>query len=421
MKRLLRKVGAAWSSAKAGWNGGTFTTTDHTALSQIFGSGTYAGKSVDEVSAMQASAVFGCVRGIAETCATLPCKVYERDAKGNAVEVDHPLAELLTSVPNADMDDVEFKEAKFANIALQGNGYSLIERRADSSVSSLYPIVANCVEPRRKADGDIEFRVNDRGRWETYPREKIWHVKGFGSNGLMGYNPVTMMRQAIGLTLATEEFGARFFGQGATTSGVVTFPSFLTPEQRVQAREVLKQKYEGLGPAHKLMVLEGGMNYTSVSMPLEDAQFLLLRGFQVDEICRMFRYPPHMVAKMDRSTFTNIEQQAIELVVYCLQPYLVRFERSAQRWLMKPGERSRFFTRFNLAGLLRGDAEMRSRFYAAMLQNGVYSRNEVRALENLNRVEGDGMDDYTVQQNMIDVNQLADLLASKLTAQGARA
>jgi HK97 family phage portal protein len=161
------------------------------------------------------------------------------------------------------------------------------------------------------------------------------------------------------------------------------------------------------------MVLEGGMTYHSVSMPLEDAQFLLLRGFQVDEICRMFRYPPHMVAKMDRSTFSNIEQQAIELVVYCLRPYLVREERSAARWLLKPADRNRFFVRFNLEGLLRGDAETRARFYAVMLQNGVYNRNEVRALENRNQVAGQGMDDFTVQSNMIDVDQLAALVAKK--------
>lgn len=411
MKGLLRK-GYDWVGRKV------FKLTDHDALAGMFGSGTYAGKSVDEVSAMQASAVFGCVRGIAETCAMLPCKVFERDRKGNAIEVDHPLAEILTSSPNGDMDDVEFKEAKFSNIALQGNGYSFVERRGDGNVSSLYPIVANNVDPRWNRDrNEIEFRINDRGRWDTVPREKIWHVKGFSSNGLVGYNPVACMRQAIGLTLATEEFGSRFFGQGATTSAVVTTPGFLTPEQRALAKKSLGDRYEGLGNAHKFMLLEGGMTLQTVTMPLEDAQFLLLRGFQVDEICRIFRYPPHMVAKMDRATFANIEQQAIEFAVYTLQPYLVRLERSAARWLFKAGDRKRFFVRFNLEALLRGDSETRARFYSSMLQNGVYNRNEVRALENRNRVDGQGMDDYTVQQNMIDVNQLAELVAKKMAAQ----
>lgn len=406
MRRLLKSA--------YDWVGRTLSLTgDPTPWRELFGSGTYAGRSVDEVSAMQVSAVFGCVRGIAETCGTLPCQVFERDSKGNAQQVDHPLSEILVSQPNADMTDVEFREARFTNLALQGNAYSLVERNGVDNVSSLYPITSSCVAPRWNKDRtEIEYRVNDRGRWETYPREKIWHTRGFGSNGLIGYNPIACMRQAVGLALATEEFGARFFSQGATTSGIVTFPNFLSPEQRMQARQALAQKYEGLGQAHKLMVLEGGMTYTPSSMNLDDAEYLLLRGFQVDEICRMFRYPPHMVAKMDRSTFSNIEQQAIELVVYCLRPYLVREERSAARWLMKPADRNRFFVRFNLDGLLRGDAETRARFYAAMLQNGVYSRNEVRALENRNQV--DGLDDYTVQSNMIDVDQLASLVSKKM-------
>lgn len=404
-----------WIKGAYDWVGRTLSLTgDAEPWRQLFGGSTYAGKSVDEVTAMQASAVFGCVRGIAETAATLPIKVYERDRNGNANEVDHPLAEVLAIAPNADMVDVDFRESKFANLALQGNGYALKETRGDGNVSSLYPIVANCVQPRRNRDsGDIEYRVNDRGRWETYPRDKMWHTRGFGSNGLVGLSPIQCMRQAIGLSLATEEFGARFFSQGASTSGIVTFPTFLTSEQRAQAKQVLANKYEGLGQSHRLMVLEGGMTYTPVSMNLDDAEYLLLRGFQVDEICRIYRYPPHMVAKMDRSTFANIEQQAIEFAVYTLAPYLVRFERSASRWLLKPEDRKRFFVRFNLEGLLRGDAAARATFYNSMLQNGVYNRNEVRALENRNRVEGSGMEDYTVQSNMISVDDLAAFMAGK--------
>lgn len=381
---------------------------------KLLGTGSYTGKAVNDVSAMQTSTVWGCVRILAESVGCLPWAVYEKDANGNARKVDHPLAEVLVDTPNADMTDVEFKEAKVVNLALQGNGYAYKNVNGAGNVSSLYPIAAGSIEPQRnKGTGEIEYKVLDRGRWEVVPRDKIWHTRGFGSNGLMGFSPIGYMRQAIGLSLATEEFGARFFGQGATTAAVVTVPTWLKKEQRKEAREILSEKYEGLGNAHKFMLLEGGMDVKSVQMPLEDAQFLQLRGFQVDEICRIYRVPPHMVAKLDRATFSNIEEMSIEFVMYTLAPYLVRLERSAQRWLLKPAERSKFMVRFNLDGLLRGDAETRAKFYAAMLQNGVYSRNEVRALENRNRIEGNGMDDYTVQSNMISVDDLSAMLATK--------
>lgn len=400
------------------WVGRTLSLTgDAEPWLQLFGNGTYAGKSVDATSAMQISTVWSCVRGIAETCATLPVGVYEKDGKGNAKEVDHPLAEVLKYSPNADMTGVEYIEAGVANVAREGNGYSLLDRNVTGNVSSLYPVLPASMQPRRNRDtNEIEYRYNDRGRWETLPREKVWHVKGFGADGLMGYSPIGYMRQALGVALATEELSARFFSQGAKPGMILSLPQVLTKEQRGMLREGLAEKYEGLGNMHKLMVVEGGATVTPAMMNLDDAQFLLLRGFTVDEICRIFRYPPHMVAKMERATFTNIEQQAIEFAVYCLRPYLVRLEKSAERWLLKPAERGRFFLRFNFEALLRGDAEARAKFYAAMLQNGVYNRNEVRALENRNRVEGAGMDDYTVQQNMIDVNQLAELLAAKISS-----
>lgn len=415
LKQMLRKAYAAFGRTLS------LTDPDGWAHPSWGGGGTYAGKTVTEISAMQMSAVFGCVRILAESIGALPWSIYEKDKQGNAKKVDHPLSGVLIDSPNADMTDVEFREAGVVNLALQGNAYSLKETNGAGNIASLYPIPAGNVEKKRKDDGAIQFRVCDRGKWETYPQEKIWHVPGFGSNGLTGFSPIGYQRQAIGLGLATEEFGARFFGQGATTSGVVNVPDWLKDEQRLKAREILQQKYEGLGNAHKLMLLEGGMQFTSVSMPLEDAQFLETRRFQVNEIARIYRVPPHMLADLERATFSNIEHMSIEFVVFTLQPYLTRFERSVSKWLLKPGERGRFFLRFNLEGLLRGDSDARAKFYAAMLQNGVYNRNEVRALENMNQVAGQGMDEYTVQSNMAPIDALAALLAGKQPAAAAPA
>jgi HK97 family phage portal protein len=371
------------------------------------GSSTFAGRTVDETSAMQISTVWACVRILSETIGSMPWAIYERDDKGNSEQVDHPLASVLMDSPNADMTSVEFRESSVCNLALRGNCYSLRENDSRGEVASLFPIPACNVVPKRKDNGDIVYEVADRGKKEVYPQEKIWHIKGFGSDGLMGFSPISYARQAMGSNLATEEFGARFFSQGAKPSMIASIPNWLSGDQRPIARENLQQMITGQGNAHRVALLEGGMTVTPVTMPLEDAQFLGLRGFGVEEICRFYRMQPHMVASLARSTNNNIEHQGLEFVMYTLQPYLTRFESSVKKWLFKVEDRRRFYLRFNVEGLLRADGAARAALYSTMLQNGVYSRNEVRALENRNRV--DGLDDYTVQSNMTIVQLLEQL------------
>lgn len=389
--------------------GQTYSLTDTALGKALMGSATYAGRGVNDMTAMQVSTVFGIVRGLSETVGSLPRGVFQREKNGNAVQVDHPIGDIVIKSPNSDMTDTEFFEASMTNLCLRGNGYSLKEFNGAGNVSSLYPIPARNATPKRLADGEIVYRIYDRGRYEDYPQEKIWHVKGFGDNGLVGYSPIAYARQAIGTALATEEFGARFFAQGAKPSGLISIPQWLDKDQRAIARENLQQLFAGLENAQKVQLLEGGMTYEPVTMPLEDAQFLQLRGFGVPEICRFYRYPPHMVADLARSTNNNIEQQSLEFVMYTLQPYLTRYESSALKWLFKPADRAKYFLRFDVDGLLRADSAARSMFYGSAVQNGYLNRNEVRAKEKLNRIEQPGMDDYTVQTNMT-VIQLLELL-----------
>lgn len=391
----------------------TLKLTDHDLGKFIGGGSTYTGRTVSEQSAMQQSAVWACVRIIAETIGSLPLAVYEKDRAGNATKVDHPLSEVLIGSPNADMTSLEYREAKSTNLALVGNGYSLIDRNGAGNISSLYPIESRKVDPRRRDDGTIYYRINDRGRWEEYPQEKIWHVKGIGGNGLIGYSPIKAAMEAIGIGLSAEEFQGRFFAQGARPSMIAKIPGWLDEKQRPIARENLQQLLGGQSNFHRVPLLEGGVDVTPTGMPLEEAQFLELRGFSVQEICRFYRMPPHMVADMSASTNNNIEQQTMDFVMFTMQPWFSRFEASAQKWLLKPGERSRFFVRFNVDGLLRADAQGRAQLYATLLQNGVYSRNEVRALENRNRSDAEGMDDFTVQSNMAFVQLLEAFQASQ--------
>lgn len=388
---------AMWAARKA--FGGTYPLTDHDAVSRLLGYGNSAGVPVTEQTAMQISAVWSCVRVLSETVGALPWAFYERDDAGNMRKVDHDLGAVLLESPNSAMTSQELRENQMTRLGLAGNAYCWIERGRGERVISIEP------DPRIRpvvVEGRLRYKRGSEPRY--LPDDQVWHLKGFG-DGVVGYSPLAMARQAFGLAMATESFGARFFKDGASAAGIVKVKEWLTDDQREQARKILGDMWSGLANAHKAQLLEGGMDYQSVTMPLEDAQFLQTRKFQVTEICRWYRVPPHLVADLERATFSNIEQQALEFVQYTLMPYFVRYEQTARK-LLPLADRRRVVLRFNVDGLLRGDSAGRAGLYSVLLQNGVYSRNEVRALENRPRSEAPGMDDFTVQSNMQQTGQL---------------
>lgn len=382
---------------------------------KTLGGGTYTGKSVDENTAMQVSAVWACVRILAESIGQLPWGVYQRQRNGNMIKVDHDLGTILVETPNADMTSVEFREAVQSNLGLQGNGYSLRNVNGAGNVSSLYPVPSSEMIPQRdRYTREISYRFYDRGQWEVLPREKVWHLRGFGTNGLVGYSPIGYMRQAMGLAMAAEEFGANVFARGAHPSLIVKIPEWLDDNQREKAQKNLDDLYAGLKNAHKPMMLEGGMALDAggAIMQPEDLQLLELRRFQLHEIARIWGVPPHMLADMERATFSNIEEMSLGFVMFTLLPWLRRWEDSATRWLLKPAERKSLRVMFNFDGLLRANTQARAEYLRTMVANGLMSRNEARAKENMNLVEGKGMDDYTVQSNMISVDELAAVAAA---------
>lgn len=369
-----------------------------------------------EEASLRISAAWACMRIIAESIGALPWAIYERDAEGNAQRADdHELADILLRSPNADMTNVEFREALALNLAQHGNSYSFIERTERSQrILALYPLRSRDVRPMRKTGGNTQlqipegtvfFRVSDRGKPEDLPREKVWHVKGFGNDGLVGLSPLGAAREAMGGALAAEEFSNIFFAQGGLPAGTVSYPGWLTKEQRELAREALQRLVGGLGAAHRFALFEGGTKPEPwQGMNMEDMQFLALRKFSVLEICRFFRMPPHMVADLDRATFSNVEHLSQDFVAQTLLPYLTRIEASVGKWLFSSRDRGSHFLRFNFEGLLRADSAGRAAFYASALQNGYMTRNEVRAKENLNRV--DGLDEFTCQTNLAPVEDI---------------
>ncbi len=428
----LQKAALAAGRKIATWGGGIVVDTTDRRLAEWLGNGTYTGKSVTVRTSMQVSTVWACVRILAEGLGQLPLAIYERTVKNGKEDlkkVDHDLGERLIDAPNADMTSNEFREARMTNLGLCGNGYSFINRTDDGRrILSLTPIPSAYCRAMRRIDsqlvsaesytgGELVYQINDRGRWETFPREKVWHNRIFSLNGVTGLSPISYARETMAFAMGLEEFGARIFGQGLHAGMTIEYPQWVPDEKRELVTKKLKEM-QGIAFTGNPLLLEGGMKVGNGMIPPKDVEFLGLRGFGVDDICRFYLVPPHRVARLEKMTNNNIEQLSLEFVMYTLLPYIVKDERSADRWLFNQKDRGRFVVRYNYDGLLRGDSEARSKLEATWLQNAVVTPNEVRAFERLPRSDQPGMDEHHVQSNMISVDDLI-LVADAMRARGA--
>lgn len=372
-----------------------------------------AGKSVTERSAMQMTAVYSCVRILAEAVAGLPLHLYRyRDDGGKEKATDHPLYLLLHDEPNPEMSSFVFRETLMTHLLLWGNAYAQIIRNGKGEVIALYPLMPNKMSVDRDESGQLyytytrsaeEAKTAETGRVVLRPSD-VLHIPGLGFDGLVGYSPIAMAKNAIGLAIATEEYGAKFFANGAAPSGVLEHPGTIKDPSRV--REAWQSQFGGSANSGKIAVLEEGMKYTPISISPEQAQFLETRKFQINEIARIFRVPPHMVGDLEKSSFSNIEQQSLEFVKYTLDPWVVRWEQSISRALLTEDEKRSYFVKFNLEGLLRGDYASRMNGYATARQNGWMSANDIRELENLDRIPAEeGGDLYLINGNMLPLKQ----------------
>ena len=362
-----------------------------------------SGVDVDEESALKISTVYACVKVISETIASLPLNLLKELTNGDSEKAkQHPLYSILKDVPNSEMSSFTFREMLMTNLLLWGNAYALIKRNRNGEITELYPLKSkNMVVERDATTNAIKYTyTNNRGITKTYTPKQIFHIPAFSFDGIIGVSPITYAREAMGLALATEEFGARFFGNGARPGGVLEHPGVLKDPEKL--RESWNKVYQGTANSHKVAVLEEGMKYHEIGMSPEDSQFLQTRSFQITEICRIFRVPPHMVGDLSRSTFSNIEHQSIDFVVHTIRPWLVRWEQAIARALLSEEERTIYFAKFNVDGLMRGDFVTRMNGYAIARQNGWMSANEIRALENMNKIPADqGGDLYLLNGNMI--------------------
>ena len=379
-----------------------------TAPSFLFGpSG--AGKSVSVQSAIQVSAVYACVRVIAETIASLPLHVFKSTETGSEKATEHILYRILHDEPNREMTSFVLRETMLTHLLLWGNSYSQIIRTGRNQIDSLYPLLPDHMEVDRDSKGKLTYTyTTSDGRIYRLSPEEVLHIPGLGFDGVVGYSPIALEKNAIGLGLAAEEYGSKFFSNGARPAGVLTHPNTVKDPKRL--RDSWNAAYGGSVNSGRVAILEEGMKFDTISMPNNEAQFLETRKFQVSEICRIYRVPPHLVGDLEHATFSNIEHQSISFAVHTIRPWLVRIEQAINRSLFSEREKNRFYAQFNIDGLMRGAYKERMEGYAIARQNGWMSANDIRELENMNPLTDDqGGNTYLVNGNMILINTQKEL------------
>ena len=363
-----------------------------------------SGVSVTEVSTLQLTAAYCAINLIARTMAALPLPVYRRDADGGRSRAsNHPAYSLLHDRAHPLMTSMVFRETMMAHVLVFGNGYAKIVRDPISREPwRLEPWVPDHVGLEITDDGTqmmYSYRKPPGGAiTDVANSEDMLHFKGLGGNGLVGWSPIKCCMSAIGLGLATQEFGANFFGNGARPSGALKHPGTLSEPAHDRLKHSFAANYGGVKNVGKPMILEEGLDWTSISIPPEEAQFLQTRQFNIAEVARIYNVPPHKLKDLSRSTYSNIEQQSIDFVNDTLMPWLVTVEQEFNYKLFKERERGEFFCEHVVQGLLRGDAAARTNYYNSGLDRGWLSPNDVRKLENLNPIE-DG-DEYVRALNM---------------------
>ncbi len=373
------------------------------ALADILSSGSASitGRAVNPSTAMQLTAVYACVTLISETIGSLPLILYRRMERGKTRAVTHTLYSVLHDWPNDEQTSVDFRSLVMAHVLLYGHGYAEVVRNGAGQVKELWPIPPWLVTESRNSRNDLVYvvRLPEKGA-QNLSASRVLHVQA-----PLGLSPIAQAREALGLTMASEEYGARFFANDSTPGGIVEHPGNLSPEAQERIKTQIEQQTQGLSKKHRLMILEEGMKWHQIGISPEDSQMLETRKFQVGEIARIFRVPPHMIGDVEKSTSwgTGIEQQNIGFITYSLRSWMVRWEQAIHQTLLSADERKDYFAEHLVDGLLRGDAQTRYKNYQIARQNGWLSGNDIRVLENMDPV--DGLDAYLVNGNMIPVDQ----------------
>jgi HK97 family phage portal protein len=391
--------------------GRSYAGTGNSFFSELSTRGSDAGILINNETALNYTAFWACVRLLTRTMASLPFIVYERqEPRGKNRATNHPLYRLLHDEPNPEMDAYNYIESMVYHlIANNGNAYSYIDFEDDNvTIKHLWLMNPDRTSKKRdEATREIYYEYQtEKDGLVKLPAYRVWHIPGFGFDGLIGYTPLTFARNQIGLGIAAERMGAKIFSNGLTFGGFLQHPGRMTPEAHANFKAQLKRDHQGVDKAHRLLILEEGMTYSKNTIPPNDAQWLETRKFQRNEMAAWFGIPPHKIGDLDRATNNNIEHQNLEFVTDAIRPLAIRIEKSANRQLIQPLEKGRLFTEFLMDALLRGDSAARAQFYRELYYLGALSPNDIREKENMNPIDDPHGDEYFVQQNVIAMSML---------------
>lgn len=371
------------------------------------GSGAYSGVDVDESAALGASPFLASVKVLCETLASLPIILYRRLPNGQGKEraTDHPLYKLLHQAVSPDVTAYHFKERMQAQAVLRGDAFAQVIKDANGGYPSELVIMDSRRVTIKKESGRLyyEYRQKEGGSPRRLPSDQIFHVSGFGVDATRGLDPVATQRETLGITLAAQLFGATFFGNSANAGGVIEVDKTLSDAAYKRLKNDWEEKHQGAENAHKVAILEEGSKWHQITVPPDEAQYLETRRFQVAETARPHRVPPHLVGDLDRATFSNIEHQSLEFIIYTMLPWFTRWEQAISLQLIPEWDRDEYFAEFLVDAVVRGDLLSRMNAYRIGREIGLYSANDIRAKENENAIEGG--DTYHVPLNWIPVDE----------------
>jgi len=376
---------------------------------------------INAKNALQTTAVFACVRLLSESIASLPLFLYRKTETGKEKATDDPLYSVLHDVPNPETDSFQFWQAFVANMLIYGRGYAEAVRNNAGQVVQMWNITTPYVRVQRNSETqELEYVVTPSGEEQFILRkDQIFRVDWFSMDALNAFKPLELAQNAIGLGEAAEEFASDYFKNGANVGGIIEYPDVMEGDQLEQYKKDTKKEYSGLSNAARLLFLEQGSKFQKVTDSPQESQMLETRKFQVEEVARFYNVPLHMIGDLDHATFSNIEQMSLNYVIYTLRPYLVRIERAITAQLLMPQEQTLYFPKFSVEGLLRGDYKSRMDGYAVARQNGWMSANDIRELEDMDRIPPEqGGDAYLANGNLRSLEKLMTASAESTKSGG---
>ena len=368
-----------------------------------FGGQSLFSNSVTTDKTLTVSAVYASISILSSSIAGLPIQIYQKTNDGKQRISNIPLTNLLKIQVNSNLTSFSMKELMMIDLLLYGNSFWQISRNKQGQVIALFPMDPRSVKITLTNDGVIYQYTDIKNRIYTFDKSEVFHIKAFSLDGVVGYPPLKIYESQIKGALALQDFANAFFENGANVGGILEHPAQLSKQALENLQASFKNKYTGVKNSSKPLVLEEGMKFNRLAIPNDQAQFLESRKFSVNDVARIFRIPPHMLAEMDKATFSNIEHQSIEFVRDTLRSWIVRIEQEINIQLLSPRDRANgYFVEFLIDSILRGDTKSRFEAYKIAIQNGWMSINEVRQLENMNKIDGGDVHAFPLNMTTLD-------------------